>query len=504
MEIKTIIEAIDDWGINEPDRVAYQADETHTFGELKQASDALAYYLEKKVEGDGPIVVFGNLEFEMIVSFLGVVKSGHAYLPIEEHTPKERILSIFRVAKPSMVISIGDWIEDIPSVPVITKKEFQEIKKIPVGFYPRNSVKGTENFYIIFTSGTTGEPKGVQISHDNLVSFVQWTMEDFGIKPGMHFLAQAPFSFDLSVFSIYPALVSGGMLKPLNKAVVQDFRQLFATLPALKLNVWVSTPSFMDICLMEPTFNGKNVPELDMFLFCGEELTKKTAESLLDRFPNARIYNTYGPTEATVAISSIQIDQHVLDSYDRLPIGYVKKDTKVSIVQEGKPVSKGETGEIIIAGPSVSKGYLNNPEKTAAAFFCQNDLASYHTGDAGRLDEDGLLFYEGRMDQQVKLHGYRIELGDIEHYLLQDNRIKQAVVVPKYQGTKVQQLVAFVVLEDKTKQPDFQLTKSIKEQLLEVVMDYMIPQKFHYVDLLPQTVNGKIDRKKLTAEVNPE
>ncbi len=138
-------------------------------------------------------------------------------------------------------------------------------------------------------------------------------MEDFGIKPGMHFLAQAPFSFDLSVFSIYPALVSGGMLKPLNKAVIQDFRQLFATLPDLKLNIWVSTPSFMDICLMEPTFNGENVPELDMFLFCGEELTKKTAETLLDRFPNARIYNTYGPTEATVAISSIQIDQHVLD-----------------------------------------------------------------------------------------------------------------------------------------------------------------------------------------------
>lgn len=329
-------------------------------------------------------------------------------------------------------------------------------------------------------------------------------MEDFGIKPGMHFLAQAPFSFDLSVFSIYPALVSGGMLKPLNKAVIQDFRQLFATLPNLKLNIWVSTPSFMDICLMEPTFNGENVPELDMFLFCGEELTKKTAETLLDRFPNARIYNTYGPTEATVAISSIQINQHVLDKYDRLPIGYVKKDTKVSIVQEDKLVPKGETGEIIIAGPSVSKGYLNNPEKTAAAFFCQNDLASYHTGDAGRLDEDGLLFYEGRMDQQVKLHGYRIELGDIEHYLLQDSRIKQAVVVPKYQGTKVQQLVAFIVLENTTKQPDFQLTKSIKEQLLQVVMEYMIPQKFHYVDLLPQTVNGKIDRKKLTAEVNPE
>lgn len=324
MEIKTIIEAIDDWGINEPDRVAYQADETHTFGELKQASDALAYYLEKKVEGDGPIVVFGNLEFEMIVSFLGVVKSGHAYLPIEEHTPKERILSIFRVAKPSMVISIGDWIEDIPSVPVITKKEFQEIKKIPVGFYPRNSVKGTENFYIIFTSGTTGEPKGVQISHDNLVSFVQWTMEDFGIKPGMHFLAQAPFSFDLSVFSIYPALVSGGMLKPLNKAVVQDFRQLFATLPALKLNV-----GFYSIIygyLLDGTYiQWRKCAGIGHVFILRRRIDEKTAESLLDRFPNARIYNTYGPTEATVAISSIQIDQHVLDSYDRLPIGYVKR-----------------------------------------------------------------------------------------------------------------------------------------------------------------------------------
>lgn len=145
-------------------------------------------------------------------------------------------------------------------------------------------------------------------------------------------------------------------------------------------------------------------------------------------------YNTYGPTEATVAISSIQIDQHVLDSYDRLPIGYVK-DTKVSIVQEGKPVSKEKRVKSLLQ----DQAYQRLPEqsrKTAAAFFCQNDLASYHTGDAGRLDEYGLLFYEGRMDQQVKLHGYRIELGDIEHYLLQDNRIKQAVVVPKYQGTK--------------------------------------------------------------------
>lgn len=363
-------------------------------------------------------------------------------------------------------------------------------------------VSGTDNFYIIFTSGTTGAPKGVQISHDNLMSFVQWVLADFGIKNGMHFLAQAPFSFDLSVFSLYPSLVSGGVLEPLEKATIQNFRELFSVLPQLNLNVWVSTPSFIDICLMEPTFDEEHVPELKIFLFCGEELTKKTAENLLTRFPNAAIYNTYGPTEATVAISSIRINQQLLAHYEKLPIGYVKQDTTVSIAQDGRPAPLGEVGEIIISGPGVSKGYLNNPEKTAAAFFEKDGVPSYRTGDAGSLTKDGLLLYEGRIDQQIKLHGYRIELGDIQNNLLKDTRIKQAVVIPKYQGSKVQQLVAFIVLEDNNVQPDFKLTKSIKEELAHFVMDYMIPQKFHYVEFLPQTVNGKIDRKKLSAEVN--
>ena len=125
-----------------------------------------------------------------------------------------------------MVISIGNWIEDIPSVPVVTKEEFQEIEKIPVEFYPRNSVKVQKISILFLLLVLLENQKGVQISHDNLVSFVQWTMEDFGIKPGMHFLAWAPFSFDLSVFSIYPALVSGGMLKPLNKSSYSRFSSI--------------------------------------------------------------------------------------------------------------------------------------------------------------------------------------------------------------------------------------------------------------------------------------
>lgn len=349
MTIHNIVESIDDFGVTEPNRIVYQTNLVqHTYGELKKNSDTLANYLEENLKKEGPIVVFGNLEFEMLVSFLGASKAGYAYLPIEEHTPSERIESILRVAKPALIISVGDWCLDTLHIPVITKKKLISILAKEVTYEAKNMVKGDENYYIIFTSGTTGEPKGVQISHNNLLSFIRWTIKEFNINDGLCFLAQAPFSFDLSVFSIYPALVSGGRLEPLEKTVIQDFKQLFSVLTNLKLDVWVSTPSFIEICLMEPTFNAEQVPELSIFLFCGEELTKKTAQELLRRFPKAYIYNTYGPTEATVAVSSIQITQNLLDKYERLPIGYVKEDTTVVVVKEGEILPNNETGEIII------------------------------------------------------------------------------------------------------------------------------------------------------------
>ncbi|MGC3772110.1 AMP-binding protein, partial [Enterococcus faecalis] len=149
-------------------------------------------------------------------------------------------------------------------------------------------------------------------------------------------------------------------------------------------------------------------------------------------------YNTYGPTEATVAISAIEITQEVLKSVQRLPIGYVKEDTQIYIMEGMSKLPTGEIGEIVIAGPSVSKGYLNNPVKTAEAFFQLDGVPAYRTGDAGKL-VDNLLQYEGRLDFQIKLHGYRIELEEVDHHLTNVSYVKQAVVVPKYQGNKVQQ-----------------------------------------------------------------
>lgn len=166
-------------------------------------------------------------------------------------------------------------------------------------------------------------------------------------------------------------------------------------------------------------------------------------------------------------------------------------------------LAPGEIGEIILSGPSISKGYLNNPAKTEAAFFHLNGQPAYRTGDAGKLMADGLLCYEGRMDFQVKLHGYRIELEDIEHHLMTISYIKQAIVVPKYKQHKVQQLVAFVVVTQNPFEKEYELAKAIRQELAETVMDYMIPQKLLFPEQLPRTVNGKIDRKRLMQEVNP-
>ncbi|KAF1298146.1 D-alanine--poly(phosphoribitol) ligase subunit 1 [Enterococcus sp. JM4C] len=506
MKVANIVQTIEDWASREPDRVVYcEGQVTYTYGQLAEWSDKLAAYLDATIKSKAPIVVYGELEFEMLVAFLAASKTGRAYIPIESSTPKDRVELILSVAQPALIISIGDWQELATSIPITNRETVNEIISAESLIYEKQPVMGDQTYYIIFTSGTTGVPKGVQISHDNLVSFVNWELSDFNLREGLQFLSQAPYSFDLSVMGVYSALTSGGSLAPLKKSVINDFKALFTTLPKLDINVWVSTPSFMKICLMEPTFDGHHVPSIERFLFCGEELPKKTAVELLQRFPEAEIYNTYGPTEATVAISGVLVTSELMETYNRVPIGYVKEDTQVFFMDPDSEtiIENGQMGEIIISGPSVSKGYLNNPEKTQAAFFEYQGQPAYRTGDCGRVTEDGLLLYEGRIDFQVKFHGYRIELEDIDHHLSSVSLVKQAVVVPKYQEHKVEQLIAYVVPEAHSYEKEFQLTKAIKESLSEFVMDYMIPQRFVYVDQLLQTPNGKIDRKSLINEVNP-
>lgn len=502
--IKDVIKKIDEIAQVEPYRVAYDyLGKTNTYGELKKRSDAWAHHISNlKIAQNSPIMIWGGQTFDMVACFLGCVKSGHAYIPIASYSNAERIVMIQDVAKAEAIIAI-DELPDI-SLPKMQVVYPDQVKKGNFATDPAKFIAGNENFYIIFTSGTSGKPKGVQISHNNLLSFINWEMSDFELPDHPSFLAQAPYSFDLSVMSVYPALVGAGKLVVLPHNVTQDFALMFKTIPKLKFNVWVSTPSFAQMCFLDKTFDEDHHPDVTHFLFCGEELPHTEVANLKKKFPHARIFNTYGPTETTVAVTQVEITDQILDKYDRLPIGKVKEDTKITIDK-----TKGDNpdeGEIVITGPSTSKGYLNNPERTAKAFFknAGDKYLSHRSGDEGFFDND-LLFYRGRIDFQIKFSGYRIELEEINHYIGQNKFVSHGVAAPKYdKDHTVKQIVAEIELKDGVKDlhSEAEITRAIRKDLEKNLMPYMIPQRYVYCEKLPVSQNGKVDIKAVIKEVN--
>jgi hypothetical protein len=509
--IHDMIEAIEHFAQVQPDFPVYDIlGQVHTYGDLKKDSDSLAAHIDRLGLPDkSPVVVFGGQEYEMLATFVALTKSGHAYIPIDSHSALERVAAIVEVAEPSLIIAINDFPLADVTAPIFSAEQVQTAFREGASYELSHPVQGDDNYYIIFTSGTTGKPKGVQISHSNLLSFTNWMITDkeFATPERPQMLAQPPYSFDLSVMYWAPTLALGGTLFALPSAVTQDFKQLFETILSLPIAIWTSTPSFADMALLSNDFNSQKLPQLTHFYFDGEELTVKTARKLRDRFPQARIINAYGPTEATVALSAVAVTDEMLQNCKRLPIGYTKADSPTFVIdEEGQKVPNGQQGEIIVCGPAVSKGYLNNPEKTAEAFFEFEGLPAYHTGDVGSMTDEGLLLYGGRMDFQIKFNGFRIELEDVSQNLNKSKYVESAVAVPRYnKDHKVQNLLAYVILKDGVAEQferEIDITKAIKEDLQDIMMSYMMPSKFLYRETLPLTPNGKIDIKGLISEVN--
>ncbi|KHD45106.1 D-alanine--poly(phosphoribitol) ligase subunit DltA [Streptococcus hongkongensis] len=511
--ITNIIEQVEHFASVSGDSFVYDClGEKNTYKELKEHSDSIAAYIDSlNLAEKSPVLVFGAQSYDMLATFVGLTKSGHAYIPVDVHSANERINDIIQVAKPSLIIAIEAFPFNVDSCSIIDITQINHVKSQKVTYSLDHCVEGDDNYYIIFTSGTTGKPKGVQISHNNLLSYTNWMIEDksFNITKKPQMLAQAPYSFDLSVMYWAPALALGGTLYALPKEIVGDYKLLFKTITNLPIEIWTSTPSFVDMAMLSDDFCQEKLNKLTHFYFDGEELTVATAKKLFERFPNAQIINAYGPTEATVALSAIQITKEMTETLTRLPIGYPKDDSPTYIVDENLTILEaGQQGEIIVAGPAVSKGYLNNPEKTKEAFFTFNGQQAYHTGDLGQLTEDNILLYGGRLDFQIKYSGYRIELEDVSQQLNQSPFVEAAVAVPRYnQQHKVQNLLAFIILKDGVAEQFFndrEITKVIKESVSNHMMPYMMPSKFIFRSELPLTPNGKIDIKGLIAEVNKQ
>lgn len=438
----------------------------------------------------------------MLAAFLACVKSGRAYVPVDISVPRNRVENIIDSVCPKLILTTEDF-APYESYPCIRLEQDMEVfnSEIEYKIDASDYVKEEDVYYIIFTSGSTGNPKGVQITYGAVNRFTEWAL-DFGCgasKRHRCFINQAPFSFDLSVMDLYMSLASGSCLFSLEKKIQTDYKKLFEQLMKSNADVWVSTPSFADICLAAPLFSQKLLPKMELFLFCGETLTNRTVGQLLERFPKARVYNTYGPTESTVAVTEIRVDKEVIKKYNPLPVGAAKPGTMIKIMDDGRELPEGEKGEIVIIGNTVSKGYFKNDKENQRAFFSYTAegkaIPAYRTGDKGYF-KDGWLFYCGRIDLQIKLHGYRMELEDVEKNLMKVSGITKAAAVPVYEDGKVKYLKAFCIYE-KPVENARELQKKVKDKMSEFVPGYMIPRRIRFVEALPVTANGKVDRKHL-------
>ncbi|TCK33633.1 D-alanine--poly(phosphoribitol) ligase subunit 1 [Paraburkholderia sp. BL8N3] len=427
---------------------------------------------------DVPVIVHGHKEAAFFVAMVGALLLGAPFVPVDTIYPDERMqriaatvgARIYFDAHADRFVNLDGQDASTDTAPVAAQ-----------ALHEKNLA------YVLFTSGTTGEPKGVQIGRESVALLAEWMASDFALGGAPVFLNQAPFSFDLSMYEVFGTLALGGTLVLASRSLIAQGASFLDRLAEHGVTTWVSTPSFAHQQLLNPQFSQAGLPTLDTFLFCGEVLPVALAKQLRQRFPAARIVNTYGPTEATVATTWIVVDDAILAQHARLPIGYAKRDADVFI----------DEGELCIAGDHVMRGYLNRGDLNAVRMFTRNGQRAFRTGDLGAREADGLLFCHGRIDEQVKLAGYRIELMEIDAALraLEGIESAAAVALRRPDGT-VARIVAFVA----TGCDDGRLPEALhdwKRQLATRLPPYMIPSELLACDSLPVSVNFKTDRARL-------
>src|SRR5262245_43262739 len=377
------------WGVERPYRVALTSGLRRvTYGELMSRAYGLARHLSSVLPDDGsPVAIVGHKEPEMVVGFLGAALSGHPYVPIDSATPAARASRILEVARVGQTLTAADIAR------LATPSEMRAPEKRP----------DDHPYYVMFTSGSTGEPKGVVITRGCVSSFIRWMLAEQRLETAAEcFLNQVVYSFDVSIMDLYLSLVTGGTHVSLTHDDIADFTRLFSVLADSPVTVCVWTPSLARICLAEPRFDRRMLPAVRRFLLAGETLAPEIVRQLHARFPGAEVWNMYGPTEATVVTTSVQVTTNLLAQHAVLPIGYPKPGSSVFVTAEGglEPLADGERGEIVIAGDHVSPGYLGRPHLTALRFADYHGQRAYLTGDIGHV-QDGLVFFDGRRDHQV-------------------------------------------------------------------------------------------------------
>ena len=447
------------------------SDKDLTWNEFKnEVENFKTKLLEFNLPKGHPVVIYGHKEASFIVSAVACMSLGFPYIPVDTIYPQERLNKIVNVVNSAVVINT---IED--------KIDFN-IEKVSTEYFYEDPI-----IYIIFTSGSTGEPKGVQITRDSILDFAKWLEKYFNFNSNNIFMNQAPFSFDLSVYELMGFLLFGGTIVLNSREIIETHLEYIERLKKYSCNTWVSTPSFITRFLLSSEFTIQNLENLTTFLFCGEVLTSMTAKRILNNFPNSKVLNTYGPTEATVATTIVDITPEIIEKYSKnLPVGFVKENTTINLLD----IDSENIGEMEIVGDNVSIGYFKNDELNKQKFESKYEKRSFRTGDFGYF-EDGMLFFANRKDELIKLHGFRIELGEIDKEFTSNKAVIESITIPLKRGSEVMKLITFIITKDEIE------IDELKEEISKTLPYYMIPSDIIKLDKFPYNNNHKIDKNEL-------
>lgn len=509
---------LDETAARFPDKTAY-ADENKevTFGQLRAQARKIGGELALRGLFKKPVAIFLEKGVDVLVSFMGTAYSGNFYSPIDVDMPGSRVDKILEVLRPVIVITTaslkevfsqyayeGEFLllEDIlvsepvggkfvPATDSAAEKDTNAAREAALEAARRKGVD-TDLLYVLFTSGSTGVPKGVTINHRSVIDYIDWVTETFEITEKDSFGNQAPFYFDNSILDIYSALKTGATVYIVPKNLFAQPVPLLEYLKEKRINTIFWVPSALIVVAKLKAFRNVDLSDtLKRVLFCGEVMPNKQLNVWRNFLPDVQYANLYGPTEITDACTYYIVDREFTDE-EPLPIGVPMPNTDILVLNEkDEPVQGGEAGELCVRGTSLSMGYYNNPEKTREAFV-QNPLNQavpeliYRTGDIVKYNERGEILYLSRKDFQIKHMGHRIELGEIETAVSSLEEISQNCCL---YDEKRQKIVLFIEEE---------LEKAyINEKISHLVPEYMLPNKVIVVEKMPINANGKIDRVRL-------
>lgn len=502
-----------------PSKVAlFFQGETIFYKELHLFSNKLANCLGKNGVNRGDRVAFilpKSINF--IKAMLGILKADAAYVPIDGKAPMARAAEILEDCSPSVIICDTSTIEMAQSLtrgatwqPKIfamsyryynfTEQEliWQEDIERERDDEPTYLNIDRDPAYILYTSGSTGKPKGVIVSHLNILSYIDWAVDYFDIKPNDNILNTSPLHFDMSVFDIYCSLKTGASLTLVPKNIQLFPIRLIDIMEKREITIWKGVSSLLAYFVKARALKPERLRNLKKVIFSGETLPTKYLISWMTTYPEKEFYNAYGPTEATGISTCYKVENIPLTPNDTIPIGAACSNTEIFAVREDGGIARvGEIGELYIRGSCLSQGYWNDRYRTEQAFgnypySKDNGERVYRTGDLVKLLSDGNYIFVGRKDDQIKYMGYRIELGEIEAALNSLDYVNDAAVISaSMEDQENPEIIAFIGVNHGA------ALDGIREALKKRLPAYMQPHKIQVVRKLPRTENGKVDKQNL-------